>query len=157
MASITKSRRGLSSGLQPKAINKSSIVILAVCAASFCYFRYSIYRAQLQHEILIPDGTSSLRLTFCPDKGPPQRSDSSSKELRSNSRFTGDRTAELIIRDATLFDGDQWHDEHVDILVKEGIIQKIGHSVQPSGTWVTEVFAHGRPVTPGLVVMHSHM
>jgi imidazolonepropionase-like amidohydrolase len=57
---------------------------------------------------------------------------------------------------ANLFDGDKWHDKPVDILIRAGIIQDIGHNVKASGVQVAEVFAHGHPVTPGLVDMHSH-
>jgi imidazolonepropionase-like amidohydrolase len=78
------------------------------------------------------------------------------KQLRSNPRFTGDKTAELIIREASLFDGDAWHDGPVDILIREGVIQDIGHNIRATGESVAEVFAHHRPVTPGLVDIHSH-
>lgn len=64
----------------------------------------------------------------------------------------------VVLKNATLFDGEEWVGHKVDIVLKKGIVE----SVSPAGSseiWGKDarVFElEGGYVTPGLVDMHSH-
>lgn len=63
----------------------------------------------------------------------------------------------IILRNATLFDGEDFISEPVDIIFSKGLIR----SVEAAGTFTAikgaqEINLDGAHVTPGLVDMHSH-
>lgn len=65
----------------------------------------------------------------------------------------------IVLRNATLFDGETFHDGLVDIVLDRGIVSDVVKSSgRPDQDWEGAVVyqLHGRYVTPGLVDMHSH-
>jgi hypothetical protein len=159
MAPVSSVLTSQSSGLRFKTIATSSTIFLITCLVLLYSLGCGIYwgDSNLEHcKTSILDRYPSSQLKGCSTKIPTKLSACSDRQLRSNPRFTGDKAAELIIREALLFDGDTWHSEPLDILIRGGVIQDIGRNIKTTGASVTEVFAHGRPVTPGLVDIHSH-
>lgn len=79
---------------------------------------------------------------------------------RSNPRWN-ERSGQnhtVILKNATLFDGDTWSNGTVDVVFRKGVITAIAK--EKSNEWYdddAEVFdLDGHYVTPGLVDMHSH-
>lgn len=70
----------------------------------------------------------------------------------------------IVLRNATLFDGDDFVDGPVDIVFSKGLITSVSpagsSSSSPAGAAAAggarEYHLHGAHVTPGLVDMHSH-
>lgn len=82
-------------------------------------------------------------------------------DRKDNPRWNPGRgqTGTTILRNATLFDGEEFLDEPVDIVFSKGLIVSVspsGGSVGASVPGATEYDLHGAHVTPGLVDMHSH-
>lgn len=76
-----------------------------------------------------------------------------------NSRWAAEygQKQRVILKNATLFDGEGFIDHTVDITFSKGLIESIEKSSnvsRPKGAVVYNL--HGRYVTPGLVDMHSH-
>ncbi|KAE8146590.1 amidohydrolase [Aspergillus avenaceus] len=64
-----------------------------------------------------------------------------------------------VLRNVTLFDGQGFINEPVDITFLEGIITSIDRTTENTSSWSRETVVYqleGRFVTPGLVDMHSH-
>ncbi|EHK24608.1 carbohydrate esterase family 9 protein [Trichoderma virens Gv29-8] len=80
---------------------------------------------------------------------------------QSNPRWspTNGQTGTVVLRNATLFDGEAFVPDAVDIVFSKGLIEAI-HKTSDNkaivGDSVVEYNVHGRYVTPGLVDMHSH-
>lgn len=65
----------------------------------------------------------------------------------------------IILRNATLFDGEDWASGPVDIAFEKGLIVDVtvaGTTALFSAAEGVDIEVHGRYVTPGLVDMHSH-
>lgn len=64
----------------------------------------------------------------------------------------------VVLRNATLFDGADFHEDAVDIIFSKGLITSVtpSHEASPAPAGAEEVQLHGSHVTPGLVDMHSH-
>lgn len=78
---------------------------------------------------------------------------------RSNPRWNrkSGQNETVLIRNATLFDGEKFLGHPVDILFEKGIIKAISESGKlstPAGATVLDL--DGKHVTPGLVDLHSH-
>lgn len=77
---------------------------------------------------------------------------------RQNSRWGAEygQKERLILKNATLFDGEVFLDHPVDIAFSKGLIESVKSAGQdhPGNAVVYDL--HGRYVTPGLVDMHSH-
>lgn len=80
----------------------------------------------------------------------------------SNPRWTpgSGQQQRIVLRNATLFDGEEWHAGPMDVLLDRGMVAAVVESTAESPVAWEEgvrVFQlHGRYVTPGLVDMHSH-
>jgi imidazolonepropionase-like amidohydrolase len=71
------------------------------------------------------------------------------------------RHESIVLRNATLFDGESWVDGPVDIRVSKGVVVAVSPTSGPRSSIYDDgqvaVFElNGRHVTPGLVDMHSH-
>lgn len=89
----------------------------------------------------------------------PPRLDPASR--RENPRWNSARGQEstIVLRNATLFDGDNFVDGAVDIVFSKGLITSVsatGSSAGVAAAGAREYHLHGAHVTPGLVDMHSH-
>ncbi|ROW14401.1 hypothetical protein VPNG_03959 [Cytospora leucostoma] len=88
----------------------------------------------------------------------------SARDRSENPRWnpTSGQNHTVILRNATLFDGESFLDEAVDIVLAKGLIVSVGptaadeptHERSPADTEVIDLA--GAYVTPGLVDMHSH-
>lgn len=93
------------------------------------------------------------------DRTPPIQYPVTTASSRSNSRWnpnTGQNET-IILRNATLFDGEKIFANAVDIVFKKGLIESVsdaGQSILIPGAKVLDL--DGKYVTPGLVDMHSH-
>ena len=77
-----------------------------------------------------------------------------------NPRFAiGDPAKSVLIKNATLIDGDGSVMEAFDIILNDGLIQAVGPSasLEFSTESLNVINANGRFVTPGIVDMHSHV
>ncbi|KAK6580721.1 hypothetical protein PZA11_006957 [Diplocarpon coronariae] len=93
------------------------------------------------------------------DAAPPIQYPVTTASSRSNARWnpsTGQNET-IILRNATLFDGEKILGSSVDIVFKKGIIVSVTDAGQSPIIEGAKVFdLHGKFVTPGLVDMHSH-
>ncbi|KAH7317715.1 hypothetical protein BKA65DRAFT_438774 [Rhexocercosporidium sp. MPI-PUGE-AT-0058] len=93
------------------------------------------------------------------DRTPPIEYPVTTASSRTNTRWnpqTGQNET-VILRNATLFDGEKIFEHAVDIVFKKGIIESVsdaGQSIVIPGAKVFDL--EGKYVTPGLVDMHSH-
>jgi len=92
-------------------------------------------------------------------QSPPLRYPATQAGSRTNPRWNtkSGQNETILLRNATLFDGEKFLDHLVDILFKKGIVESISESGKlspPEGVTVLEL--NGKHVTPGLVDMHSH-
>ncbi|OAA77103.1 carbohydrate esterase family 9 protein [Akanthomyces lecanii RCEF 1005] len=76
-----------------------------------------------------------------------------------NSRWAAEygQKQRIILKNATLFDGESFTDHAVDVTFSKGLIESVeksGNGSHPEGAVLYNL--HGRYVTPGLVDMHSH-
>ncbi|KUI62725.1 Imidazolonepropionase [Cytospora mali] len=68
----------------------------------------------------------------------------------------------VILRNATLFDGESFLDEAVDVIFSKGLVVSVAPTAEPPAAvssppaGAKEVNLHGAYVSPGLVDMHSH-
>ncbi|KAL7798441.1 carbohydrate esterase family 9 protein [Trichoderma ceciliae] len=137
-----------------------------VVAASVLWLCFAVdrqYRAQ-RHQ----DGRASSRLLqhFEDALAQCQRLDTVPGRPRPGSRKSNPRwsptngqTQTVVLKNATLFDGEAFIPHAVDIVFSKGLIEAIHKTsdnkvIVDSG--VVEYNVHGRHVTPGLVDMHSH-
>ncbi|KZL85828.1 carbohydrate esterase family 9 protein [Colletotrichum incanum] len=86
---------------------------------------------------------------------------SSPSESRSNPRWNpkSGQQHPIVLRNATLFDGETVLAEAVDILFEKGVIKSVSKTQSQSSFARTSVVVYdvnGRFVTPGLVDIHSH-
>lgn len=138
-------------------------LVVAVSVLWLCFAVDRQYRTQ-RHE----DGEASSRLLHrfeeslaqCRGLGRvPGRPAPGSR--RSNPRWspTSGQTKTIVLKNATLFDGESFVPYAVDIVFSKGLIEAI-HKTSDNkaivGGSVVEYNVHGRHVTPGLVDMHSH-
>ncbi|KAK0112059.1 hypothetical protein ONS96_001319 [Cadophora gregata f. sp. sojae] len=93
------------------------------------------------------------------DRAPPIQYPVTTAGSRSNARWnpsTGQNET-VILRNATLFDGDKIFGNAVDIVFKKGIIESVSDAGQSILIPGAKAFGlDGKYVTPGLVDMHSH-
>ncbi|KAE8361967.1 hypothetical protein BDV27DRAFT_160194 [Aspergillus caelatus] len=81
-------------------------------------------------------------------------------ESRRNHRWNpvSGQKGDIVIQNATLFDGESTRDETFDIHFSSGVIRSVSPTrvehPTPEGAHIINV--HGRFITPGLVDMHSH-
>ncbi|KAL6891472.1 family 9 carbohydrate esterase [Trichoderma longibrachiatum] len=80
---------------------------------------------------------------------------------RSNPRWTptNGQTATIVLKNATLFDGEAFLPYPVDIVFSKGLVEAVRKTADNTavvGDGVVELDVQGRYVTPGLVDMHSH-
>lgn len=80
---------------------------------------------------------------------------------RSNPRWTptNGQAATIVLKNATLFDGEAFLPYAVDIVFSKGLVEafhKTADNTAIEGDGVVELDVQGRYVTPGLVDMHSH-
>lgn len=94
---------------------------------------------------------------------PPVRYQFPISSTRLNPRWTtlSGQNESVLLQNATLFDGDAFLPEPVDILFQKGVIKSIVPTSQSklrssSGSEINVIQMGGRYVTPGLVDMHSH-
>ncbi|KAL2065685.1 hypothetical protein VTL71DRAFT_3355 [Oculimacula yallundae] len=93
------------------------------------------------------------------DQTPPIRYPTTTASSRTNARWnpTTGQNDTVILRNATLFDGERIFETPVDIVFKKGIIESVSDasdSIQIPGAKVVKL--DSKFVTPGLVDMHSH-
>ncbi|KAL7821477.1 family 9 carbohydrate esterase [Trichoderma aethiopicum] len=80
---------------------------------------------------------------------------------RSNARWTptNGQTATIVLKNATLFDGEAVLPYPVDIVFSKGLVEAVHKTADNTavvGDGAVELDVQGRYVTPGLVDMHSH-
>ncbi|KAI8383028.1 hypothetical protein BD560DRAFT_385830 [Blakeslea trispora] len=81
---------------------------------------------------------------------------SSKSSIRSKNPRTPDNVQPVLLRNATLWDGEGSVISAVDILMVNGVIHEINHNIQTTkNVSVTDVKGH--IVSPGLVDMHTHL
>ncbi|KAG4443289.1 hypothetical protein IFR05_001233 [Cadophora sp. M221] len=93
------------------------------------------------------------------DRTPPIEYPVTTASSRTNARWnpSSGQNETVILRNATLFDGEKIFENTVDIVFKKGIIESVsdaGQSIVIPGAKVFDL--EGKYVTPGLVDMHSH-
>ena len=67
----------------------------------------------------------------------------------------GPENTTLLIKNGYIWLGDRYLDGG-DILIKDGLILKVGHDLSTDEENVKEINAEGRVVSPGIVDMHTH-
>lgn len=90
----------------------------------------------------------------------PQRIEPSSRKTNPRWNDVSGQKDTIVLRNATLFDGETFLPDSVDIVFSKGIIISVSKarsdSSRPLVSGATELELHGQYVTPGLVDMHSH-
>lgn len=93
----------------------------------------------------------------------PPRPQAGSREGNPRWEPANGQKQRIVLRNATLFDGEEWHPTPMDVLLDRGVVAAVVESTADSHVWEEEgegettVFhLHGRYVTPGLVDMHTH-
>ena len=61
----------------------------------------------------------------------------------------------LILQKGRVMDPASQTDEVMDVLIAEGVIQKMGHDIKMPGARVIPL--EGKMVTPGLIDLHTHL
>lgn len=116
-------------------------------------------------------GTSPIRSTeeerfhqgleLCYAVDAPKSNDVPSAD-RTNPRWEpkAGQSKRIVLRNATLFDGDSILAETVDIVFEKGLIRSVSASKEQNDAYLSDeaevVHLHGKFVTPGLVDIHSH-
>lgn len=87
----------------------------------------------------------------------PSRPPAGSRQQNPRWEAENGQQGRVVLRNATLFDGETWHSGPMDIVLDRGIVSAVVESSdRPDWDDATEYQLHGRFVTPGLVDMHSH-
>ncbi|KAL6871097.1 family 9 carbohydrate esterase [Trichoderma novae-zelandiae] len=138
-------------------------VVVAASVLWLCYTVDRQYRTQ-RHEY--GEASSQLLqryeegLAQCRELGRvPGRPEPGAR--RSNPRWTptNGQTATVVLKNATLFDGEAFVPYAVDIVFSKGLVEAVHKTADNAvvvGDGVVEFNVQGRYVTPGLVDMHSH-
>lgn len=87
----------------------------------------------------------------------PSKPDPATREANSRWAAENGQKVRIVLKNATLFDGEDFVAHAVDITFSRGLIESVtesGRQNAHSGATVYDL--HGRFVTPGLVDMHSH-
>ena len=151
------------------SIRTINSVLITASILYLCYFFTSrhlttpLWSGALEEE---PEAARNLQhfteaVTQCkalyssPSKPDPK---TRSENPRWTSTNTNAQQKTIIIRNARLFDGENWISDEVDITFSQGLIRKISKAGELSAASgdVIEHNVHGRYVTPGLVDMHGH-
>ncbi|ATY60850.1 carbohydrate esterase family 9 [Cordyceps militaris] len=99
---------------------------------------------------------SALEQCHARSQRPPKTAPGSRTQ---NPRWAADygQKQRIVLRNATLFDGQRFVDHAVDIVFSRGLVESVQASGGESHDGSALVYnLHGRYVTPGLVDMHSH-
>ncbi|OZJ06692.1 hypothetical protein BZG36_00425 [Bifiguratus adelaidae] len=153
---------------QPKGISTRKVVLGTILLLSSC-LTWSLYTAAPSADVLPPAALSAsisqdalreglakcARLHLRKPTAPP------SKRRQVNPRHKtthASRAGPQLIKKATVWTGTGSVLSEVDVLLKDGLIQKVGSNVDVSDIDQVQVIeANGRILTPGLVDLHSHL
>ncbi|KAK5990197.1 hypothetical protein PT974_08463 [Cladobotryum mycophilum] len=158
-------RRRLTRGGSIRSLSSVRTLLKVIIAGSVIWLAYALRRQTGSKTASSGDVSSSLllhqfeeSLTQCEGLTKfPARSDPSSRT--SNPRWSpkSGQKKTVILRNATLFDGESFLPHAVDVVFSKGIIESVSKtSDKVSRPHAVEYNLHGRYVTPGLVDMHSH-
>jgi imidazolonepropionase-like amidohydrolase len=97
-------------------------------------------------------------LEFCAARNRhPSKPDPDSRKENSRWGAGYGQEGRIVLRNATLFDGERFIDSPVDVAFSKGLIESVKKADEHSTVSdAVEYNMHGRYVTPGLVDMHSH-
>lgn len=105
---------------------------------------------------------AALALAACGDQGASDRDDGERIAIDADpfpSTYTPIPSGTVLIRGATLLDGEGGLIENASLLIREGNIATFGAEIEAPGEdeAVTVIEAEGKWVTPGIIDNHSHL
>lgn len=146
---------------RPKVSSSIITLILLVLGLQFVVLPRYVYQISPSQQNLNSFQLQRLdaRLEQCRDfNTPPKKYPVTTAGSRSNPRWnsvTGQNET-IVLRNATLFDGETFLEGRFDITFKKGIIESLSASGSASIVDAKIIDLAGGFVTPGLVDMHSH-
>jgi hypothetical protein len=146
---------------RPKVSSLIITLILLVLGLQFVVLPHYVYQISPSQQGLNSFQLQTLdaRLEQCREiSTPPKKYPVTTAGSRTNPRWntiTGQNET-IVLRNATLFDGETFLNGGFDITFKKGIIESVSATGSASIVGAKIVDLNGNFVTPGLVDMHSH-
>ena len=129
------------------------VLVLAVLGAAYVQWPLRTSASSQGNQALFQDG---LQKCAAFEVHPSHEVSNQRRNLRWNSATGQQKTT--LLRNATLFDGEHFLEQRVDVLFSRGVVKSVTFTASGGSTPddVEVVDLHGKYVTPGIVDMHSH-